>query len=64
MISVGVGNRYHHPNPAALGRLAAAGAEVWRTDQVGNVEVRTDGKTFTVSAGGRVRVLPAGPPPP
>jgi competence protein ComEC len=61
VISVGRGNRYRHPSAEALGRLGAAGVEVWRTDEVGTVEVRTDGVTFTVSAGGRSRVLPASP---
>ncbi|MBW8773031.1 MAG: ComEC family DNA internalization-related competence protein, partial [Gemmatimonadetes bacterium] len=61
VVSVGRGNRYHHPSPAALGRLLAAGAEVWRTDELGTVEVWTDGATVRVSAGDRTRVLPAGP---
>jgi competence protein ComEC len=61
VISVGRGNRYRHPSAEALGRLGALGVEVWRTDEVGAVEVRTDGETFTVSAGGRSRVLPASP---
>ncbi|MEP6744640.1 MAG: MBL fold metallo-hydrolase, partial [Gemmatimonadota bacterium] len=59
VISVGRGNRYHHPSAGALGRLGAAGAEVWRTDEVGTVEVWTDGATVKVSARGRRRVLPA-----
>ena len=61
VISVGRGNRYHHPSAEALGRLRVAGAEVWRTDEVGSVEVWTDGATVRVSAQGRERVLPARP---
>jgi len=47
VISVGE-NRYGHPSPEALARLAAAGVEVWRTDQDGTIEVRTDGHTMTI----------------
>ncbi|HEX7918659.1 MAG TPA: hypothetical protein VF454_04600, partial [Gemmatimonadales bacterium] len=61
VVSVGRGNRYHHPSPQALGRLGAAGAEVWRTDEQGSVQVWTDGRTFTVSSRGRALTLPASP---
>jgi competence protein ComEC len=64
VISVGRGNRYRHPSGEALGRLGAAGTELWRTDELGTIEVRTDGESFTVSAGARRRVLPASPPRP
>ena len=47
VISVGE-NRYGHPAPEALARLAASGAEVWRTDRDGTIEVRTDGRTMTI----------------
>jgi competence protein ComEC len=36
LISVGR-NTYGHPNPGVLARIGAAGARVWRTDQVGTV---------------------------
>jgi competence protein ComEC len=39
-ISVGARNTYGHPTPEALGRLAAVGAQVFRTDQAGTVTVR------------------------
>ena len=61
VVSVGRGNRYRHPSAEALERLGASGTEVWRTDEHGSVEVRTDGRAFTVSARGRHRVLPTGP---
>lgn len=61
IVSVGRGNRYHHPSAEALGRLGASGAEVWRTDELGDVEVWTDGGTFTVAARDRRSTLPAGP---
>jgi competence protein ComEC len=44
VISVGAGNRFGHPAEETLARLAAAGAAVYRTDQVGVVEVVTDGE--------------------
>jgi beta-lactamase superfamily II metal-dependent hydrolase len=49
VISVGAGNDYGHPAKAALDRLAAAGARVYRTDQDGTVTVTTDGTTLTVT---------------
>ena len=61
VVSVGRGNRYHHPSAEALRRLGAAGADVWRTDEMGTVEVWTDGATVRVAARGRERVLPARP---
>jgi beta-lactamase superfamily II metal-dependent hydrolase len=47
VISVGR-NTYGHPAPEALARLAAQGADVWRTDTEGTVTIRTDGQTMTV----------------
>ena len=44
VISVGAGNSYGHPAPAMLGRLAAIGATVLRTDEVGTIEVSSDGQ--------------------
>lgn len=40
LISVGEDNSYGHPAQATLDRLAAAGAEVYRTDQDGTIEIR------------------------
>jgi competence protein ComEC len=41
-------NRYGHPAPETLARLAAAGVATWRTDRDGPVTLTTDGRTFTV----------------
>jgi competence protein ComEC len=49
VVSVGE-NRYGHPSPEALGRLAAAGVEIWRTDREGTISISTDGDSFTVRA--------------
>lgn len=49
-ISAGRRNRYGHPHPEALARLAAAGARVLRTDRDGTLTFASDGRAF-----GRVR---------
>ncbi len=51
MISVGAGNRFGHPAPETLSRLEAIGAQVWRTDECGDVEIVTDGERLWVRAG-------------
>ncbi|MBC7225543.1 MAG: MBL fold metallo-hydrolase, partial [Anaerolineae bacterium] len=48
VVSVGAGNRFGHPSPAVLERLAAQGAVVLRTDLHGTVEILTDGRTLWV----------------
>jgi competence protein ComEC len=50
LVSVGLGNEYGHPSPDVMGRLAAAGADVLRSDLLGSVVVRTDGHHLTVIA--------------
>ena len=46
VISVGVGNSYHHPEEEALQRLQSIGAEIYRTDLRGNIVCTTDGKNI------------------
>jgi len=48
VICVGAGNSYGHPTESTLDRLAAAGAEVYRTDQHGTVTITTDGLALKV----------------
>jgi len=48
VISVGAGNRFGHPAPETLARLAAVGATVYRTDQHGTILVTTNGQTVDV----------------
>ncbi|CAA9316139.1 MAG: DNA internalization-related competence protein ComEC/Rec2, partial [uncultured Gemmatimonadaceae bacterium] len=50
LVSVGLGNEYGHPSADVLARLAGAGAQVLRTDLLGTVVVRTDGRHITVTA--------------
>jgi competence protein ComEC len=42
LISVGAGNRYHHPSSAVVDSLEARGTRVLRTDRRGTVVLRTD----------------------
>ncbi len=46
VISVGVGNSYHHPEKEALQRLQSIGAGIYRTDLQGNIVCTTDGKNI------------------
>jgi competence protein ComEC len=48
VISVG-DNDYGHPAEATLARLLEARARIWRTDLNGNIEVASDGVTYTVT---------------
>lgn len=52
IISVGAGNDYGHPSPGTLDALQAAGAHILRTDQVGTIIVRTDGRFLSIQADG------------
>ncbi len=44
VISVGAGNRYYHPHPTALLRLKQAGLTILRTDERGDIRLKTDGQ--------------------
>lgn len=46
VISSGVENRFGHPHPELLARAQAIGAAVLRTDELGAIEVITDGQTM------------------
>lgn len=48
VISCGENNSYGHPAAATLDRLAEIGAEVFRTDQRGTIQLNTDGSTVTL----------------
>lgn len=53
VIPVGTRNPFGHPAPDVLARLGAAGAAVYRTDQDGAVDIRSDGTRVWVRAWGR-----------
>lgn len=48
LISAGRGNMYGHPSPVVLARLARSGTPVFRTDQDGQVDLVTDGRTLRI----------------
>lgn len=52
VVLAGFANRYGHPHVSTLQTLFSASfaPELWRTDQHGSVEVRTDGTTLSVRA--------------
>ncbi len=50
MISAGFENSYGHPHADVLERLKQANIEVLRTDQMGAITIRTDGKHVEVEA--------------
>ena len=47
VISVGKGNSYGHPHEEPLSRLNQAGVTILRTDELGTIVARTDGKEVT-----------------
>jgi beta-lactamase superfamily II metal-dependent hydrolase len=51
VIEVGAGNDYGHPTSKTLSALQSIGTKVYRTDTNGNVEITTDGQTYTVTTG-------------
>lgn len=50
VISVGRDNSYGHPHPDMLARAAAVGATVLRTDELGTLELESDGSQMWWSA--------------
>ena len=48
LISVGEGNRYGFPDPEVLTRYREIGAQVYRTDLHGAIEISTDGKDISI----------------
>lgn len=49
IVSVGADNSYGHPTADALNRYNAIGATVYRTDQLGDIVIKTDGNTATIN---------------
>lgn len=52
VISCGAGNSYRHPAGEALGRLSQAGAEIYRTDELGHIVVSVKDGAYTIGSGG------------
>jgi competence protein ComEC len=49
VISAGRGNRFGHPTPEVLQRLAQSGAVMYRTDRDGEITLETDGYVVQTS---------------
>ena len=49
IVSVGADNSYGHPSADALNRYNAIGSKVYRTDQLGDIVIKTDGNTATIN---------------
>lgn len=60
VISVGRNNSYGHPADDTLSRLRDAGVTVYRTDELGTIICRSDGKTvsFTTEKGEAIEMTP------
>jgi competence protein ComEC len=52
LVSVGAANSYGHPSAEVIRSLLERGAQVLRTDQLGTVVVRTNGRSLTVTGAG------------
>ena len=52
VISVGADNSFGHPAPHTLAQLQSVGVQVLRTDQVGTVEITTNGERYWLRTGG------------
>jgi competence protein ComEC len=65
VISVGADNDYGHPAPETLARLHDVGAQVFRTDLDGSIEITTDGTDLLAHAAhGRPQPTPPSLPSP
>lgn len=54
VVSCGRGNSYFHPRRGAMERLREAGAQIYRTDELGAVVFRTKGNGYSVGYGERI----------
>ena len=48
VISAGKNNRFGHPHKEVLEMLKNAGVEIYRTDEMGDIEIVSDGNEFWV----------------
>jgi len=49
VISVGKNNRYNHPNKQTIDFLKEKGVKTLRTDQIGEIEIISDGKNYKIN---------------
>ena len=52
ILSCGAGNAYRHPAGETLARLAQAGAQIYRTDELGHIIVHIGDGGYTVEPQG------------
>lgn len=48
VISCGEGNKYGHPHKETTDRLEKAGIPIYRTDKLGTIVIKTNGKTYEI----------------
>jgi len=53
VIMLGKDNRYNHPNLKTVDRIESTGAEIFRTDEYGDIVIVSDGQTVSVAQKGR-----------
>jgi competence protein ComEC len=51
IISVSAVNRYGRPHQEVVSRIEDIGAQIYRTDRNGNIVLRTDGTTYSITTG-------------
>jgi len=55
IISIGAGNRYNLPDPEVISRYQEIGAQIYRTDHTGAVEISSDGQNFSLRTASQSR---------
>ncbi|MDI6731811.1 MAG: DNA internalization-related competence protein ComEC/Rec2 [Candidatus Margulisbacteria bacterium] len=48
IISCGLHNKFRHPHPSTLKKLAIKGIPVYRTDKQGAITIKSDGSSYTI----------------
>ena len=57
VISVGKGNKYGHPTEEALKRYHSIGSKVYRTDQNGDIVIKTDGYNSDINYNSSIKKI-------
>jgi len=59
IISVGKNNDYGHPHAETIAKLRKIGAKILRTDELGTIVIKSDGKTIAYNKMSSVKTTPA-----